>query len=88
MRGRPIWPIFTLPPPDAHSGRWVIVMHPPAVGTVISVAPDGVVTLAPPGTQGPSEIAVQQPDRFVYAPEGDRGAVFVLPSGGDDTPNA
>jgi hypothetical protein len=52
------------------------------------VSPAGVVTLAPPGTQGPSEIAVQKPDRLVYAPEGAAGAAFLLPSAGDDAPNA
>jgi hypothetical protein len=88
MRGRPLWPVFSLPPPDLNTDRWVTVTHPPAVGTVVSVSPEGVVSLAPRGTHGPHELAVLKPDRLVYAPQGASGAVFLLPFAGDDVPNA
>jgi hypothetical protein len=88
MTRRSHWAIFTLPPPTLDTDRWVTATYPPALGTVVSVQPDGAVRLAPPGSEGPQEWAVLKPDRLVYAPEGADGAVFLLPWAGDDVPNA
>jgi hypothetical protein len=74
-----LWAVFSLPPPTLDTGRWITVSYPPAVGTVLSVRSNGATTVQPPGSQGPGELAVPEPDRVVYAPLGAAGAAFLLP---------
>jgi hypothetical protein len=78
-----LWPIFRLPPPTLNTGWWVTATIPWTGGAVLSVQPDGTCEARLPGTNGPCEWAVLQPDRLVYAPLGTAGAVFLLPSAAD-----
>jgi hypothetical protein len=86
-RRRRLWSVFVLPPPTLNTDRWVTVTYPPALGTVLSVQPDGTTTVSPSGSEGPTNWAVLKPDRLVYAPTGAAGAAFLLPYAGADIPN-